>query len=131
MIEQPISLRMANGVIAPAIIRRKENDPTFWLQLLGEGVNESATSADYFESFTIIRKRIAKKRILPLCNAASRNVWPSGMARDMGEGRIAYKIKIGFPSEELVNIFEKGSDLDPTTPEDQREFFNAWLKSLK
>ena len=131
MIQKEIFLRMADGAIIPAILARKEKDPTCWLQLVGDGINESSTSTDYFESFTIIRRRLAKRRIFPLCYAVSRNVWPSGMARDMAEGLAAYKLKMGSPGEEMVHIFDQGPDVDPVTPEEQKAFSEAWLKSLK
>ena len=131
MIEEQIFLRIADGTTSPAIIKRKENDPTCWLQLIGVGINESSTSTDYFESFTIIRKRLAKRSILPICYGASRNIWPSGMARDMTEGLAAYKLRMGSPGEEMVHIFDRGPDVDAVAPEEQKAFSEAWLKSLK
>jgi hypothetical protein len=117
--------------ILPAIVSRKEKDPSCWLQLAADGINESSTGMDYFESVTIIRRRLAKRGIFPLCYAASRNVWPSGMARDMAEGLAAYKLKMGSPGEERVHIFDQGPDVDPVTPEEQKAFSEVWLKSLK
>ena len=129
MIQKEIFLRMADGAITPAIITRKEKDPACWLHLVGDGINESSTSTDYFESFTIIRRRLAKRGIFPLCYAASRNVWPSGMARDMAQGLAAYKLRMGSPAHEMVGIFERGTDVDPVTPEEQKAFSEVWFKS--
>lgn len=131
MIEREIFLRKANGTTTPAIVMRKENDATCWLHLVGEGIDETSTSSDYFESFANIRRRLARRNIFPLCYASSRNVWPSGMARDMGQGLVAYKLKTGCTAEELVDIFDNAQDIEPVTPKEQAEFSKAWLKSLK
>jgi len=130
MEEKEILLRRTDGATVPALLARRENDPTCWLRLVGEGVEESSTGPDYFESFVPIRRRLAKRGIFPLCYAASRDVWPSAMARDMGQGLAAYKLRMGRPGEELVRIFDTGPDVDPVTPEEQKAFSLAWFASL-
>jgi hypothetical protein len=131
MIETQINVRMPDGSTTSATVMRKDNDSNCWLHLVGDGIDETSTSTDYFESFVGIRKKLAKRNILPLCYASSRNVWPSGMARDMAQGLAAYKMKMGIHAEELVSIFESGPDIDPVTPEEQKAFSLAWFKSLK
>ena len=131
MIEKQIDLRMPDGSTTKASVIRKDNDSTCWLHLVGVGINETSSNTDYFEAFVEIRRKLAKRNIIPLCYASSRNVWPSGMARDMAQGLSAYKLKMGTHGEELVNIFESGPDVEPVTPEEQRAFSQAWLKSLK
>jgi hypothetical protein len=131
MIENRIDIRMADGSITGATVMRREMDSTCWLHLVGVGIDETATSTDYFESFVYIRSKLAQRNLYPLCYASSRNVWPSGMARDMGQGLAVYKLTMGKPAEELVNIFDSGSDIDPVTPEVQRAFSKEWAKSLK
>ena len=122
---------MADGSIVGATLMHRENDSTCWLHLVGVGIDETATSTDYFESFVNIRRELAKRNFYPLCYASSRNVWPSGMARDMGQGLAAYKLTIGSPAVDLVNIFDSGPDIDPVTPEVQQAFSKVWAKSLK
>jgi len=131
MIEERILLRLADGSTRPVSITRKEDDPTCWLQLSGVGIEESATGTDYFESFATIRRQLAKHRMFPLCYGASNNVCPSGMAIQFTQGLAAYKVTMGLPAEERVNIFDSGPDVDPVTPEEQKAFCQAWLKSLK
>jgi hypothetical protein len=131
MIEEKISLRMADGSMTPAVVRRRERDATCWLHLVGKGIDEYSTNTDYFESFADIRRRLARRKIFPLCYASSRNVWPSGMVRDMAQGLAAYKLTIGSSVEERVHIFDSASDIEPVTPEVQRAFSEAWFKSLK
>lgn len=131
MIENKIAIRMADGSIVGATLMHRENDSTCWLHLVGVGIDETATSTDYFESFVDIRRELAKRNLYPLCYASSRNVWPSGMARDMGQGLAAYKLTMGSPAVDLVNIFDSGPDIDPVTPEVQQAFSKVWAKSLK
>lgn len=131
MTQRKITVRMADGSSAEAIVEYMENEPTCRLHLAGDGMDETATGPDFFESFSAIRKRLAARGIYPLCYGAAQNVWPSGMARDMGQGLAAYKLRIGSPAEELVHIFASGPDIDPVTPEEQRAFYRAWFKSLR
>jgi hypothetical protein len=131
MIENKIAIRLADGSTVGATLMHRENDSTCWLHLVGVGIDETATSTDYFESFVNIRKKLAKRNLYPLCYASSRNVWPSGMARDMGQGLAAYKLTMGLPAVDLVNIFDSGPDIDPVTPEVQQAFSKVWAKSLK
>ena len=53
----------------------------------------TATASDYFDAFCAIRRELEVQGILPLCYGASRNVYPSGMCRDMGRGLTGYKMK--------------------------------------
>lgn len=130
MIETRIDVKTADGSTVAALVRFRESDPDCWLQLVAAGIDEAATGADYFASFAEIRRRLAKRDLLPQCYGASRNVWPSGMARDMGQGLAAYKLAMGRPAEERVHIFASGPDIDPVDPEEQRAFARAWMRSL-
>ena len=88
---------------------------------------------DYFEAFSNLRRVLEKDHLIPFCYGASLNVYPSGMCRDMGNGIVAYKLQLGRkPTHgDLVNIFEQGDDVIPASVEEQKEFFNEWLKSEK
>jgi hypothetical protein len=131
MIEERVEVRMADGSTVAATVSFRENDPACRLRLIAAGIDESATGTDYFASFAEIRRRLAKRNLLPQCYGASRNVWPSGMARDMGQGLAAYRLTMGRPARERVHIFASGPDIDPVGPEEQRAFALAWFRSLK
>ena len=77
-----------------------------------------------------IRRELETDRILLHCYGASRNVYPSGMGRDMGAGLKAYKLTIGKRArmEDLVFIFDTGNDVEPATVSAQKEFYERWLK---
>jgi hypothetical protein len=72
------------------------------------------------------------KRDTANCYGASLNVFPSGMARDMGGGVMAYKLTLGQRGrmQDLVCIFDTGPNVQPTTVASQREYFDGWLKSF-
>ena len=62
----------------------------------------------------------------------SRNVFPSGMSRDMGSGLKAYRLTLGSTGrlEDLVGIFETGPGIEPATVDEQRAFFREWVSSI-
>jgi hypothetical protein len=94
-------------------------------------IDESAS--DYFEAFCRVRNQLDKEGLQPLCYGASLNVYPSGMARDMGAGLKAYRLTIGKQARltDLVDIFEHGQDVVPASVPQQKEFWEAWLRSEK
>ncbi|TCR93297.1 hypothetical protein [Rhizobium sp. BK376] len=90
-----------------------------------------ATASDFFEALCVVRNMMATDGLIPFCYGASLNVYPSGMARDMGRGLKAYKLKKGHRAEELVEIFAEAADVIPSSVERQREFWQDWLASPK
>lgn len=90
-----------------------------------------ATEWDYFEALCTIRKSLERSGIETLCYGASKTVFPSAMARDMGSGLVAYKITMGLHSrrEDMVHIFDIGDDVEPATVAEQSAFFQTWVKS--
>jgi hypothetical protein len=87
---------------------------------------------DFFDAFCRVREALAAHGLVPLCYGASRNVYPSNMARDMGDGLKAYRMRPGCPAarEDLVAIFNEGPGVEPASVEEQRECWKAWLRSL-
>src|SRR5688500_18815216 len=90
-----------------------------------------AQESDYFEALAKIREELERRGLRPVCYGASRNVFPSGMARDMGAGLKAYKMTLGQPArtKDLVGIFDNGPDVDPVSVEEQERFHRGWLNS--
>lgn len=93
----------------------------------------SSQKSDYFAAFCAIRDQLEGDQLIPFCYGASLNVYPSGMCRDMGSGMVAYKTEIGQRAsrDNLVNIFEQGHDVIPSSVSQQKEHFNQWLQSIK
>ncbi len=108
-----------------------ENNCELIFQYRGKTI--TAQAFDCFSAFCEVRKELEKENIIPFCYGTSLNVYPSGMCRDMGNGKVAYKNEMGKQAtrEDLVPIFEEGADVIPSTVENQKEYFDEWLTSLK
>ena len=91
----------------------------------------AATDRDFFEALCSLREKLAKHGLSPLCYGASRNVFPSGMLRDMGNALRAYRLRMGHRGNAgIVRIFDSGDDLDIVSVETQRQFHKEWLQSF-
>jgi hypothetical protein len=83
---------------------------------------------DQFECLLKIRAELEPLGFRFLVNGARRNVWPSGMARDMGGGKQAYVLVLGQPGRpELVDIFQPADESQIVLVKEQRDFFQTWL----
>ncbi|GAA4179348.1 hypothetical protein GCM10022252_00720 [Streptosporangium oxazolinicum] len=85
---------------------------------------------DLFECLIEIRKDLESKGILLCCQGARPDVFPSGMARQMGDGRFAYHLRRDrkITSEDMVDIFSPAEPSEVVSIEDQR---NAVLNFYK
>ena len=90
-----------------------------------------STATDFFRALCDVRSLLAKDGLIPLCYGASLNVYPSGMARDMGRGLKAYRMAMGRHArrEDLVYIFSEGLDVVPASVAAQEQFWRDWLAS--
>lgn len=94
----------------------------------------SKTADDYFSALNLIRRELEKDNILIVCNGASKDVYPSPMMRDMGDGDLAYRLKLGYKAkrEDIVNIFDVDKDkFIPSTVDEQEKYYNEWLTVKK
>jgi hypothetical protein len=91
----------------------------------------SAEAADFFDALISIRRQLQLESLIPYCYDASLNVFPSAMARDMGQGLRAYKMTPGKHAKiaDLVDIFDEGTDVVPADVDAQEQFFRDWLGS--
>jgi hypothetical protein len=90
-----------------------------------------STATDFFQALCNVRSLLAKDSLIPFCYGASLDVYPSGMARDMGRGLRAYKLAVGRHAkiDNLVEIFAEGPDVIPASVAAQEEFYHGWLAS--
>jgi hypothetical protein len=89
---------------------------------------QRATGPDQFECRLHIRAKLEPQGFRFLVNGARRNVWPSGMGRDMGGGRQAYVLVVGQPGRlELVDISEPADEDQIAIVQEQSDFFQTWL----
>ena len=94
----------------------------------------SKTADDYFSALSLIRRELETQGIILICNGASKDVFPSPMIRDMGDGDQAYRLKIGFPAKmaDVVNIFDVDKDnFIASTVDEQENHYKDWLDSKK
>jgi len=115
------------------LLNLQERDDDFWLGFTYRSKTIEACADDFFEAFCQIRLVLEKEHLIPFCYGASLNVYPSGMARNMGGGLKAYKLNKGRHAkmEDLVYIFSEGPDVVPSQVSRQKEFFEEWLNSLR
>ncbi len=87
----------------------------------------------YFEALTLLRQTLEVQDIQILCKGANRNVYPSAMQMSMGTGRNAYAMTMGKQAllKDVVDIFDPSSLDECTTIQDQKEYFELWLDSLR
>src|SRR5260221_1127096 len=97
----------------------------------GKSINSEAP--DFFAALCGVREKLADEGLIPFCYGASLNVYPSGMARDMGRGLKAYKFQMGTQATGagLVDIFASGPDVIPASVELQEQHFKDWIASLR
>lgn len=98
---------------------------------LDDGRVLRADKGDYFESLVALRRMIEPEDARILCQGARRDVWPSGMARDMAGGLRAYVLVKGRrpTSEHLVEIFDPAEPSLVGTIADQERTRDEWLAS--
>jgi hypothetical protein len=134
-ISAQIDLVNASGEITRASItgtcQWKGPIPQCRLSLSAGEISVTGEGSDYFDAFCRIREELAARELVPRCYGASRNVYPSGMGRDMGLGLKAYRMTPGrhVTADDLVHIFESGPDVDPASVGEQEAFAATWRTS--
>jgi hypothetical protein len=111
----------------------REGRPRCRLELTYSDQTVEGIATDWFQALIEIRKQIEPRGVRLHVWGASRNVWPSGMARDMGLGRSAYRMQMGKPAErtDLVNVFATGPGIEPVTIAEQESFKDEWFASIE
>jgi len=94
--------------------------------------NIDGEGPDYFEALCAVRMKLETMGFLIKAYGDSRKVFPSGMARDMGAGRRAYRLSLGRRAriKDVVSVFETGADAEPATVAEQQAFYHDWLLSI-
>ena len=128
-----VSLKARDGSTREGIFEFDHDDEQCVLTLEMGPERVQAQESDFFEALAKIREVLERRGLVPVCYGASRNVFPSGMARDMGAGLKAYKLTLGQQAftKDLVGIFDTGPDIDAVFVEEQERFYNGWLNSLR
>ncbi|MCP3462286.1 MULTISPECIES: hypothetical protein [unclassified Bradyrhizobium] len=112
-----------------AVLIEHDVGDTCRLSCTYRGRKIEANADDFFEALCLIRRQLEPEGFIPFCYGASLNVYPSGMARDMGRGLKAYRLTKGahVHMTDLVEIFETGPDVIPASVDAQDAFWREWL----
>lgn len=127
-------LCIENGVEKKVLIQLIENDDEIVkIKLLLGKITIEKEDETYFEALIKLRRDLEILNIKLLCKGCCKNVYPSGMILSMGTGRKAYTLILGKQAvkDTLVDIFDPCLADEYGTIEQQSEFFEAWIKSLR
>jgi len=86
-----------------------------------------ASGRDFFDALQQLRLQLEPLGWYPLCNGVRIDCYPSGMARDMGEGRAVYVLSQTLDKLPLVPTFEPADREKVGTVVEQDANFERWF----
>ena len=87
-------------------------------------------SHSYFDALIDLRKELEPLQIKVLCFGARKDVWASGMQRDMGAGLSAYLLSAESEGRKPAqSIFDYAPPETIGTVDEQRRYAEGWLNS--
>jgi hypothetical protein len=127
----PVTVAGAFGTRAATVNYGSRGDECHLELNLDDGRVFSASDGDYFACLVSIRRELEAQGIVVCCQGARKDVWPSGMARDMAAGLQAYVLTIGRTPlrSEVVGIFDPADRKLIGTVADQEQYFHLWWSS--
>ncbi len=92
-----------------------------------------ANARDFFASLRDIRRILELQGLRPKCYGASRSAYPTGMCSEMASGLKVYRHYMGKRRslDDAVDTFAVGDDIDLATVEQQYQFHEEWIASLR
>lgn len=104
-----------------------------FLQLVAPGFDSGKiTGEKLFYCLLVLHQKLDAAGLKLLCIGCRYDVYPSGMALSMGQGTTAYKMILGQPATELVNIFDPTDDVGAIWPlAEKKAFHTKWFESLR
>ncbi len=104
-------------------------EPPWTLRLAVNGREFSAQESDLFECLVTVRRQLERDGSRICCLGARPDVFPSGMGRQMGGGRRAYRHHPGRrpTRDDLVDIFDPADCEDVVMVQEQE----ARMRSLR
>ena len=119
----------ASGEVVNVLLQVSTQPSTLRMRLPDEEFERIYEEVDLLECLKSARRDLEDMGLLLCCQGAGLNVFPSGMTRQMTEGRLAYSLQAGrAPSDDdLVDIFAPADCSEVGTLEGQlaamREMF--------
>ena len=97
-------------------------DPAVLQARWGVGKPRRYSGVDLFECLISVRADLEAQSLLLCCQGAKKNVSPSGMTRQMSNGRLAYLLPVGRPvsDEDLVDVFAPAECSEVVSIADQK-----------
>lgn len=129
--KKEIDICCSNGTKTVAALDISASSPwNFGFHWLNEKL--SFDGSDLFVCLVELRKFLAARDCIPLCNGARIDVFPSAMSREMSGGRIAYVTTMGKSTsrEDIVDIFDATDEPKVGSVDEQKTFHENWGKSL-
>ena len=132
----PVKLIANGSTVAGSLLlveaASPEDEEPCLLRLAFPSSEFTACGPDYFEALIRLRRELEPVGVQILVNGASRDVWPSAMARSMGLGLKAYRMRMGHQAlrSDLVPIFELHPDSQPCSIAEQERYREQWFASL-
>ncbi|WP_157862339.1 hypothetical protein [Wenjunlia vitaminophila] len=123
-----------SGVRLPVKLEVPTGPPCV-IYLVRDGYERREVRAeDLFEAMIGVRKILEEEGLLLCAQGAMPDVFPSGMARQMGDGRFAYRLRhgeSGNSGDEMVDIFAPAAMGEVVTISEQRDAVLRFYKSIR
>jgi hypothetical protein len=97
-------------------------EPPWSIRLvLASGLVSEAVDVDLFSALEAVRRQLEAEGLMLCCQGARPDVLPSGMARQMGGGRRAYRLRRDRRPDrtDLVDVFAPANCDDVVTVDEQ------------
>ena len=102
------------------------------LSCTGLGMHDRVVGEDdLFDALVALRNELYAMGCLLLCAGARPDVYPSGVARSMSGGRMAYVCEIGKSAHAIVDIFSPALAEEVGTVEEQESYRQSWISALR
>lgn len=98
-----------------------ENPPVI-IARVGGDEEQRFSGVDLFDCLLSLREALEGRGLLLCCQGARRNVSPSGMTRQMSNGRLAYLLRpeVRASDDDLVDIFAPADCADVASIAEQK-----------
>jgi hypothetical protein len=117
-------LACGNGVpdVSVSLVVQSEH-PAVIVARLGDEKARQYPGTDLFDCLLSLREDLESHGLLLCCQGARKNVSPSGMTRQMSNGRLAYALPLGrqVSDDDLVEVFAPADCGDVASIVEQKE----------
>jgi hypothetical protein len=130
---ESIKVRFADGTLREVRVKASADVPCTLEFQSTDGTVRRFEGPDLFEALRDMRAALESEGCQLLCAGARPDVAVSGMSRSMGSGRKGYIVQLGNPARQsdMVDIFDYAEPAVVGTVQQQRDYFQAWIKSLR